>query len=89
MLRLSCVVRGPIYGRIMDCTVNGFLSICRFTKVGDSSEAARWIHRRKTAVFFTLPPTTPPPPRSLKRFDTHKRWQPVTQSVDLDDLTQK
>ena len=30
--------------------VNGFLSIWRFTKVGHSSEAARLIHRRKTAV---------------------------------------
>ena len=28
-------------------------------------------------------------PRTLKSFDTHTRWQPVTQSVDLDDLTQK
>ena len=27
VLRLSCVVRGPIYGRlIMGCTVNGFLA---------------------------------------------------------------
>ena len=27
VLRLSCVVHGPIYGRFMDyCTVNGFLS---------------------------------------------------------------
>ena len=24
---LSCVVNGPIYGRFMGCTVNGFLSI--------------------------------------------------------------
>ena len=27
VLRLSCVVHGPIYGRFMVCTVNGFLSI--------------------------------------------------------------
>ena len=27
VLRFSCVVRGPIYGRIMGYTVNGFLSI--------------------------------------------------------------
>ena len=27
VLRLSCVVHGPIYGRFMGCTVNGFLSI--------------------------------------------------------------
>ena len=27
VLRLSCVVHGPIYGRLMGCTVNGFLSI--------------------------------------------------------------
>ena len=26
VLRLSCVVHGPIYGRFMGCTVNGFLS---------------------------------------------------------------
>ena len=27
VLRLSCVAHGPIYGRFMGCTVNGFLSI--------------------------------------------------------------
>ena len=27
VLRLSCVVNGPIYGRFMGCTVNGFLSV--------------------------------------------------------------
>ena len=27
VLRLSCVVHGPIYGRFICCTVNGFLSI--------------------------------------------------------------
>ena len=27
VLRLSCVVHGPISGRLMGCTVNGFLSI--------------------------------------------------------------
>ena len=27
MLRLSCVVNGPIYGRFMDCNVNGLHSI--------------------------------------------------------------
>ena len=26
VLRLSCGVHGPIYGRFMGCTVNGFLS---------------------------------------------------------------
>ena len=26
VLRLSCVVHGPIYGRFMGCTVNGFVS---------------------------------------------------------------
>ena len=51
VLRLSCVVHRPIYGRFMGCTVNGSLSS---TKVGDSSEAARQIHRRKTAA-----PTAP------------------------------
>ena len=40
VLRLSCVVHGPIYGRFMGCTVNDSLS---FTKDGDSSEAARQI----------------------------------------------
>ena len=34
VLRLSCVFHGPIYGRLMGCTVNGFLSILRFTKLG-------------------------------------------------------
>ena len=29
VLRLYGVVHGPIYGRFMDCTVNGFLSICK------------------------------------------------------------
>ena len=57
VLRLSCVVHGPIYGRFMGCTVNGSLSS---TKVGDSSEAARQsqIHRRKTAA-----PTAPIDPK--------------------------
>ena len=50
VLRLFCVVHEPIYGRFMGFYVNGFLSIQRFTKVGHSSEAARLIHRRKTAV---------------------------------------
>ena len=27
VLRLSCVVHGPIYGRFMGCTVNGDLSL--------------------------------------------------------------
>ena len=27
VLHLSCVVNGPIYGRFMGCTVNGFLSL--------------------------------------------------------------
>ena len=27
VLRLSCVVHGPIYGRLMGCTVNGFFSL--------------------------------------------------------------
>ena len=27
VLRLSCVVNGPIYGRFMGCAVNGFLSV--------------------------------------------------------------
>ena len=30
VLRLSCVVHGPIYGRFMGCTVNGSLSILMF-----------------------------------------------------------
>ena len=29
VLRLSCVVHGPIYGRFMSCTVNGFLSMLK------------------------------------------------------------
>ena len=49
VLRLSCEVHGPIYGRFMGFYVNGFLSILRFTNVGHSSEAARLIYRRKTA----------------------------------------
>ena len=40
VLRLSCVVNGPIYGRFMGCTVNSFTLYIRFTKAGDSSEAA-------------------------------------------------
>ena len=28
VLHLSCVIHGPIYGRFMGCTENGFLSIC-------------------------------------------------------------
>ena len=29
VLRLSCVVHGPIYGRFMGCTVNGSLSLLK------------------------------------------------------------
>ena len=29
VFHLSCVLHGPIYGRFMGCTVNGFLSICK------------------------------------------------------------
>ena len=53
VLRLSCVVHGPIYGRFMGFYVNRFLSIIKVYQswlVGHSSEAARLIHRRKTAV---------------------------------------
>ena len=28
-------------------------------------------------------------PHPLSSFDTHPRWPPVTQSLDLDDLTEK
>ena len=34
VLRLSCVVRGSIYGRFMGSTVNDFLSIERFHSRG-------------------------------------------------------
>ena len=34
VLRLSCVVHGPIYGRFMGFYVNGFLSTQRFTPGG-------------------------------------------------------
>ena len=40
VLRLSCVVHGPIYYRFMGCTVNGFLStsLCKpcFSKIQPS-----------------------------------------------------
>ena len=32
----------------------------------------------RVPLFFSLPPKPPPPPSS---FDTHARWQPVTQSA--------
>ena len=47
---LLCGPWADLWPFYMGCTVNGFLSIKSFTKVGDSSEAARPIHRRKTAV---------------------------------------
>ena len=34
VLRLFCVVNGPIYGHFMGFYVNGFLSMLRFTKPG-------------------------------------------------------
>ena len=37
VLRLSCVVHGPIYGRFLGFYVNGFLSIKRFTSVSVAS----------------------------------------------------
>ena len=30
VLRFSCVVHGPFYGRFVGCYVNGFLSMSRF-----------------------------------------------------------
>ena len=54
VLNFSRVVHGPIYDRFMRCSVNGFLSIyIRFTKVGDSSGAARRIQREKTVYSAT------------------------------------
>ena len=54
VLNFSCVVHRPIYDRFMRCSVNGFLSIyIRFTKVGDSSGAARRIQREKTVYSAT------------------------------------
>ena len=32
VLRLSCVVHGPIYGRFILCTVNGFLSMYKVSR---------------------------------------------------------
>ena len=50
VLRLSCVVHGPIYGRFYGLYVKRFsLYMKVYLKVGNSSEAARWIHRRETA----------------------------------------
>ena len=37
VLRLSCVVHGPIYGRFLGFYANGFLSIKRFTSVSVAS----------------------------------------------------
>ena len=34
VLRLSCVVHGPIYDRFMGFYVNGFLSICSISRRG-------------------------------------------------------
>ena len=34
VLRLSCVVHGPIYGRFMGFSVNGFLSLYKGLPVG-------------------------------------------------------
>ena len=48
VLRFSCVVHGPICGRFMG--FYGFLWVFMSAQVGHSSEAARLIHRRKTAV---------------------------------------
>ena len=33
VLRLSCVVHGPIYGRFMGYTVNGFLSTYKGVRI--------------------------------------------------------
>ena len=37
MLHPSCVVHGPIYGRFMGCTVNGFLSLEKTAAALDQS----------------------------------------------------
>ena len=49
VLRLSCVVHGPIYGLLMGCTVNGFLST-GWGLQGSGPTDPSGIHRRKTAV---------------------------------------
>ena len=50
VLRLSCVVHGPIYGLFMGCVINGFLSLYKVYQVWDASEPARRIHRKKMTV---------------------------------------
>ena len=40
VLRLSCVVHGPIYDRFIRCTINGFLSLQRLTVYSTTHETA-------------------------------------------------
>ena len=58
MLRLSCVVHGPIYGRFMGCFVNYFFSatykvylICETQQENSNDEYARYMHREPTVLF--------------------------------------
>ena len=46
VLRLSRVVYGPIYGRFIGCSVKGFPSIQRFTRLKPSTEP--WFELRVT-----------------------------------------
>ena len=48
--------------------------MCLGKGVGDYSCRGRGVRK----IFFSLPPK---PPRPLSSFDTHARWQPMTQSV--------
>ena len=52
LLRLSCVVHGPIYGRFMFFYVNGFLAVNRYTQ-----------QRRCSYFELRLPVCTPSHPQ--------------------------
>ena len=52
VLRLSCVVRGSIYGRFMGSTVNDFLSIERFQLTWPASMQIYQIYGNKESVYI-------------------------------------
>ena len=55
VLRLSCVVHGPIYSRFMGCTGNGFLSIYKvYGNAEFKPRFCRWLQTGKVAEIGDL-----------------------------------
>ena len=65
VLRHSCVVHGPIYGRFMGCTLNGFLSlykvyqVCGLQRIGPTDPTETIVFLRYKSLYFERYVTVP------------------------------